>query len=70
MLVRPRDLADQMSHSHQIEICTLPIDAARCKAREIIGQSPRSGSLPVIEKWRQLPDGRIEFAVRHYPTAD
>jgi hypothetical protein len=70
MLVRPRDLADQMSHTHQIEIVTLPIDAARCKAREIIGQSPRSGLLPIIEKWRQLPDGQIEFAIRHLPTAD
>ena len=70
MLVRPRDLADQMSHTHQIEIVTLPIDAARCKAREIIGQSPRSGLLRVIEKWRALPDGHIEFAVRHFPTAD
>ena len=70
MLVRPRDLADQMSHTHQIEIFTLPIDAARCKAREIIGQSPRSGLLPIIEKWRQLPDGQIEFAIRYFPTAD
>jgi hypothetical protein len=69
MLVRPRDLADQMSH-HQIEIFTLPIDGARCKARDIIRQSPRGGLLPIIEKWRQLPDGQIEFAIRHYPTAD
>ena len=70
MLVRPRDLVDQMSHTHQIEIFTLPVDAARCKARGIIGQSPRSGLLPVIEEWRQLPDGQIEFAIRHFPTAD
>jgi hypothetical protein len=70
MLVRPRDLADQMSHTHKIEIFTLSVDAARCKAREIIGQSPRSGLLPVIEEWRQLPDGQIEFAIRHFPTAD
>ena len=70
MLFRPRDLADQMSNTHQIEIFRLPIDAARCKAREIIGQSPQSGLLPVIEKWRQLPDGQIEFAIRHFPTAD
>jgi hypothetical protein len=69
MLVRPRDLADQMSH-HQIEIFTLPIDGARCKAREIIGLSPQSGFTPVIEKWRQLPDGQIEFAVRHFPAAN
>ena len=70
MLVRPRDLADQMSHAHQIEILTLPLDAARCKAREIIDLSPQSGFTPIIEKWRQLPDGQIEFAIRHFPTAD
>ena len=70
MLVRPRDLADQMSHTHQIEMFTLSVDAARCKAREIIGRSPQSGIAPVIEKWRQLPDGQIEFAVRHFPAAD
>ena len=70
MLVRPRDLADQMSHTHQIEIFTLPLDAARCKAREIIDLSPQSGFTPIIENWRQLPDGQIEFAIRHFPTAD
>jgi hypothetical protein len=26
--------------------------------------------LAVIEKWRQLPDGQIELAIRHFPTAD
>jgi hypothetical protein len=70
MLVRPRDLADRMFDGQRLEILTLPLDAARSKAREIIGQSPQSGVLPVIEKWRQLPDGRIEFAVRHLPAAD
>jgi len=70
MLVRPRDLADQMSQTNQIEIFTLPVEAARCKAREIIRQSPRTGVLPVIENWRALPDGQIEFAVRHFPTGE
>jgi hypothetical protein len=70
MLVRPRDLADRMFDGQQLEILTLSLDAARCKAREIIGQSPQSGLLPVIENWRQLPDGQIEFAVRYFPTAD
>jgi hypothetical protein len=55
MLVRPRDLADQVFDRQQLEILTLSLDAARCKAREIIGQSPRSGFLAVIEKWRQFP---------------
>jgi hypothetical protein len=70
MLVRPRDLADQMSGEQHQERFTLPLDAARCKAREIIEQAPRGGLRPTIEKWRQLPDGQIEFAIRHFPAAD
>jgi hypothetical protein len=68
MLVRPRDLTDRMSD--KLETLTLPLAAARCKAREIIDQVPRSGFTAVIEKWRQLPDGQIEFAVRHFRAAD
>ena len=70
MLVRPRDLADRMLDGEQMEIHTLSLDAARRKAREIIVQSPQVGFLPVIEKWRQLPDGQIEFAIRRLPTSD
>ena len=69
MLVRPRDLADQMS-GDQRERFTLPLESARRKAREIIDQAPRSGLTPIIEKWRQLPDGQIEFAIRHFPAGD
>jgi hypothetical protein len=69
MLVRPRDLADQMSGDQQ-ELFTLPLESARCKAREIIDQAPRGGLRPTIEKWRQLPDGQIEFAIRHFPAGD
>jgi hypothetical protein len=70
MLVRPRDLADQMSGVAQREIFTLPVDAARLKAREIIDQSPQRGYLPIVETWRQLSDGKIEFAMRRLPAAD
>ena len=70
MLVRPRDLADRMSGIAQREIFTLPVDAARLKAREIIEQSPQSGYLPIVENWRQLSDGKIEFTMRRLPTAD
>ena len=70
MIARPRDLANQMSGTQPSQLFTLPLDAARCKAREIIDQSPRSGFLPVIERWRQLPDGQIEFSIRHLPTSD
>jgi hypothetical protein len=70
MEVRPRDLADQMSQKQQPKIFTLPIDAARLKAREILDQCPQEGYMPVLENWRQLPDGQIEFTMRHLRTAD
>jgi hypothetical protein len=70
MSVRPRDLADRISGLRQPEIFTLPIDAARLKAREILDQFPQAGYTAVVENWRQLPDGQIEFAMRHLPTAD
>lgn len=70
MLVRPRDLADRIFGIAQREIFTLPVDAARLKAREIIDQSPQSGYLPIVENWRQLSDGKIEFTMRRLPTSD
>ena len=70
MLVRPRDLAERISGVQQPETFTLPIDAARLKAREILGQFPHAGYMAVVENWRQLPDGRIEFTMRHLPAAD
>jgi hypothetical protein len=69
MLVRPRDLADRMS-SKQPTKFTLPIEAARLKAREILDQFPQAGYTAVVENWRQLPNGQIEFTLRHLPTAD
>jgi hypothetical protein len=64
MLVRPRDLADRMSGTQAPEIFKLPIDAARCKAREIIDQGPQAGYITIVENWRSLPDGEIEFTTR------
>jgi hypothetical protein len=66
MRARP---TDKIANTDEL-VFTLPLDAARCKAREIIDQSPQGGFTPVIEKWRQLPDGQIEFAIRHFPAAD
>jgi hypothetical protein len=55
---------------HSPERFTLPLDAARNKAREIINRSAPSGVVSVVENWRQLPDGQIQFTVRSLPTAD
>jgi hypothetical protein len=69
MRARPRDLAGRMASAGE-QVFTLPLDAARWKAREIIDQAPQGGLASVIEKWRQLPDGRIEFSIRHFLAAD
>jgi hypothetical protein len=70
MLLRPHDLADRMSATPPPRTFTLPIEAARVKAREILDRFPQSGYMAVVENWRQLPDGRIEFTMRHLPSAD
>jgi hypothetical protein len=69
MLVRPRDLGNWMSNERQLTL-TLPLEAARSKAREILNQPSQGGFTPVIEKWRQLPDGQIEFSIRHIRAPD
>jgi hypothetical protein len=70
VFARPHDLADRMSAAPQPKTFTLPVDAARLKAREILSEFPRAGYMAVVENWRQLPDGRIEFTKRHLPAAD
>ena len=70
MRVRPHDLATRMSGAQQPTIFKLPIDAARRKAREIIDQVPQGNYTPIVENWRQLPNGQIEFTMRHLPTTD
>jgi hypothetical protein len=70
MLVRPGNLAERMSGPQQPEIFTMPVDAARNKAREILNQLPLGGYTAVVENWRQLSDGQIEFTMRRLPTAD
>ncbi|MCP4615622.1 MAG: hypothetical protein GY844_04200 [Bradyrhizobium sp.] len=69
MDARPRDLADKIAHADE-QLITLPLNAARRKAREIIEQSPRNGKLAVIGSWRQLADGKIEFAVRYFAAPE
>ncbi len=74
---RPRDLADRMrarkdasTDGFQRETFTLPRDAARAKAREILDRFPVGGYATIVERWRQLPNGDIEFTMRRMPTAD
>jgi len=48
----------------------LPVQEARTKARQVLDESAVGGHTTIIENWRQLSDGQIEFAVRRLLTAD
>ncbi len=70
MANRPNDIAKRMSERRESdgaflrETFTLPVEAARLKAREILNQASQGEYMAVLEHWRQLPDGQIEFAMR------
>jgi hypothetical protein len=77
---RPRFLSDRFrlhgdrrkieSDDVVLETFTLPLEAARLKVRDIIDGISQHGYQKVVERWRQLPNGQIEFTVRHLPFAD
>ena len=75
----PRDLAGRMNDKRdqrklgdgfKRETFSLPVAAARAKAREYLDRFPAGGYSTVVEHWRLLSDGRIEFTMRRLPTAD
>ena len=76
MANRPSDIAKRMSEQREPdgtflrETFRLPVEAARLRAREILGQFPQGGYMTVVEHWRQLPDGQIEFTMRRLRAAD
>jgi hypothetical protein len=77
---RPRDVANRSrtkrdgrkveSERFLRKTFTLPLHAARLQARRILDALPSGGYMTIVESWRQLPDGQIEFTVRRLPTAD
>ena len=76
----PRSIADRLlglralgKRKHDVfldETITLPLQAARLKARQILDELPADSYMTIVENWRQLPDGQIEFTIRRLPTAD
>ena len=70
---RSRDLRDLSKRNEDrltYENFRLPLQEARTKARQILNESPAGGYTTIIENWRQLSDGQIEFTIRRLPTAD
>jgi hypothetical protein len=79
IMERPRHLSDRFrlrngrkteNDDAVLETFTLPLEAARLTARDIIGDISRRGHRRIVERWRQLPDGRIEFSMRRLPVAE
>jgi hypothetical protein len=52
------------------ETFSLPREAARSKAREMLRQFPKAAYMTEIESWRVLPGDVIEFTMRRLPSAD
>jgi len=49
---------------------TQPLEAARRTARAFLDRFPKQAYMSEVERWRELPDGNIEFTMRRLRTAD
>jgi len=76
MISRPRDLAGRMAgrrtrdDGYLRETFSLPREKARAKARDFLTRYPKQAYMSVVESWRELPDGKIEFTMGRLPSAD
>jgi hypothetical protein len=70
MADRPSDLAERISNRRDEVTFTLPVEVARAKVREFINEPAQGGYSTVVDQWRQIPDGQIEFTTRRFRTAD
>jgi hypothetical protein len=76
MYRRPRDLADRMSDRAKEpdgfvrETYALPREDARARAKAFLKAYPKEAYMSEVERWRELPGGRIEFTMRRLRTAD
>jgi hypothetical protein len=75
----PRDLAERMAVRQQRraiddgyvrESFTQPRENARKTARAFLDRFPKQAYMSEVERWRELPDGDIEFTMRRLRTAD
>jgi hypothetical protein len=79
-MTEPRDIADRMLDLRDLakgkgdhpshETITLPLHEARFKARQLLDECPAANYVRIVENWRQLPDGQIQFTVRRVLAAD
>ena len=78
MAKTPRELAEKMAGRGKRstgdgfvrETFTQPRAIARRTARAFFDRFPKQAYMSEVERWRELPDGAIEFTMRRLPTAD
>lgn len=79
MAKTPRELAEKMAGRGKRptggdgfvrETFTEPRALARQTARAFLDRFPKQAYMSEVERWRELPDGAIEFTMRRLPTAD
>ena len=75
MSFRPRDLADRMAGRGNLDVYvretfSLPREQARAKPKAFLRSYPKAAYMSEVERWRELPDGAIEFTMRRLRTAD
>jgi hypothetical protein len=75
----PRDLARRMAgrrlrqkldDGFVRESFTQSRDTARRTARDFLDRFPKQAYMSEVERWRELPDGSIEFTMRRLRSAD
>jgi hypothetical protein len=75
----PKDIADRMAarraqakanDGYARETFTQPRDQARETARAFLDRWPAAAYMSVVESWRELPSGEIEFTMRRLRSAD
>jgi hypothetical protein len=79
-MTEPRNIADRMHDQRDLakrkddhalhETITLPMHEARSRARQLLGERPAASYVKIVENWRQLLDGQIQFTIRRLPAAD
>jgi hypothetical protein len=50
------------------EIFLGSVETARARARQVINEVPPPGCIRIVEGWRQLADGQVQFTIRRLPT--
>jgi hypothetical protein len=65
-----RDKSERIDDRLPHDNFRLSLQEARTKARQFLNEKPAGGYTAIIENWRQLSDGQIEFTIRRLPTVD